>query len=189
MRARQIRNILTGPGDGDQKDGRHGGHAGCPRDARRDPRRGLEDRHGGQVADALDILAEDERSPDELAARLEEAGLGEVDITVYGWPLGYALEAVRNRIDARKLEKVGDLTPEELTRATGRTLQPSGQLKGAAIALATSPFMALQRLRPDTGTGLVARRDQARLTRWQERPKDNLSDLPRALPAPVPDYS
>ena len=95
-------------------------------------------------------------SPEELTHRLEEAGLGEVDITVYGWPLGYALEAVRNRIDARKLEKVGDLTPEELTRATGRTFQPSGQLKGAAIALATSPFMALQRLRPDTGTGLVA---------------------------------
>lgn len=47
-------------------------------------------------------------------------------------------------------------SPEELTRATGRTFQPSGQLKGAAIALATSPFMALQRLRPDTGTGLVA---------------------------------
>ncbi|TQL69445.1 methyltransferase family protein [Nocardioides albertanoniae] len=95
-------------------------------------------------------------SPAELTARLEEAGLGDVDITVYGWPLGYALEAVRNRIDAKKLEKVGDLTPEELTRATGRTFQPSGRVKGAAIAVATSPFMALQRLRTDTGTGLVA---------------------------------
>ncbi|MEU0316325.1 class I SAM-dependent methyltransferase [Nocardioides sp. NPDC006273] len=95
-------------------------------------------------------------SPEGLTTRLEEAGLSEVDITVYGWPLGYALEAVRNRIDARKLAKVEDLTPEELTRATGRTFQPSGRLKGAVIALATSPFMALQRLRPETGTGLVA---------------------------------
>ena len=95
-------------------------------------------------------------SPEELTARLDEAGLEDDDVTVYGWPLGYALEAVRNRIDAKKLEKVGDLTPEELTRATGRTFQPSGRLKGAAIAVATSPFMALQRLRTDTGTGLVA---------------------------------
>lgn len=95
-------------------------------------------------------------SPEELTARLEEAGMSDIEITVYGWPLGYALEAVRNRIDAKKLTKVGDLSPEELTRSTGRTFQPRRTLSGRAIAVATAPFMALQRLRPRAGTGLVA---------------------------------
>ncbi|MFJ9388206.1 class I SAM-dependent methyltransferase [Nocardioides sp. NPDC101246] len=95
-------------------------------------------------------------SPEEVTARLEEAGLRDVEITVYGWPLGYALEAVRNRIDAKKLATVGDLTPEELTRSTGRTFQPSSRISGRVIAAATAPFMALQRLRPRVGTGLVA---------------------------------
>ncbi|MFI5626322.1 class I SAM-dependent methyltransferase [Nocardioides sp. NPDC051685] len=95
-------------------------------------------------------------SPEELTARLAEAGMSEIEITVYGWPLGYALEAVRNRIDAKKLTKVAYLTPEELTRSTGRTFQPSHRLSGQAIAAATAPFMALQRLCPRLGTGLVA---------------------------------
>lgn len=94
--------------------------------------------------------------PDELEARLVEAGLTDVEITVYGWPLGYALEAVRNRIDAKKHAKAGDAATEQLTAASGRTFQPSGRVMGAFVNAATVPFRYLQRTRPNTGTGLVA---------------------------------
>jgi SAM-dependent methyltransferase len=95
-------------------------------------------------------------SPTELRERLAEAGLTEVDITVYGWPLGYALEAVRNRIDARKLKKVDGASMEELTQASGRTFQPTTRRTGVFIAGATAPFSLLQRARTTAGTGLVA---------------------------------
>ena len=64
------------------------------------------------------------------------AGLVESAWSVYGWPLGYALEAVRNRVDARHLAgSAGDATagpaagvptPEERTAASGRHQQPGG---------------------------------------------------------------
>jgi SAM-dependent methyltransferase len=95
-------------------------------------------------------------SPAELEARLVEAGLTDVKITVYGWPLGYALEAVRNRIDAKKLAAAGDASAEELTAASGRTFQPTGRGMGAFVAAATVPFRYLQRTRTKAGTGLVA---------------------------------
>ncbi|MDH2416943.1 class I SAM-dependent methyltransferase [Nocardioides sp. CER19] len=95
-------------------------------------------------------------SPDELRSRLTDAGLTDVDVTVYGWPLGYALEAVRNRIDAKKLQRVGDASMAELTQASGRTFQPTTSRQGTFVAASTAPFRLLQRLRPTAGTGLVA---------------------------------
>ena len=96
-------------------------------------------------------------SPAELEARLVEAGLTDVEITVYGWPLGYALEAVRNRIDAKKLAGAGDASIDELTAASGRTFQPTGRAMGAFVNVATVPFRYLQRTRPKAGHGLVAK--------------------------------
>ncbi len=95
-------------------------------------------------------------SPGELEARLVEAGLEDVEITVYAWPLGYALEAIRNRIDAKKLANAGDASVEELTAASGRTFQPTGRAMGAFVNAATVPFRYLQRARPNAGIGLVA---------------------------------
>ena len=95
-------------------------------------------------------------SPAELEGRLVEAGLTGVEITVYAWPLGYALEAVRNRIDAKKLADAGDASIDELAAASGRTFQPSGRAMGAFVNAATVPFRYLQRARPNAGTGLVA---------------------------------
>lgn len=97
-------------------------------------------------------------SPAELRDRLSEAGLRVDDITVYGWPLGYALEAVRNRIDAKKLAaaRANGTSIEELTSASGRTFQPSKRAAGIALRAATMPFCVLQRIRPHSGTGLVA---------------------------------
>ena len=95
-------------------------------------------------------------SPAELETRLVAAGLTDVEITVYGWPLGYALEVVRNRIDAKKLAAAGDTSIESLTAASGRTFQPRGRTMGAFVNAATVPFRYLQRARPGAGTGLVA---------------------------------
>jgi SAM-dependent methyltransferase len=94
--------------------------------------------------------------PHDLKRKLVATGLEDVKVTVYAWPLGYALEAVRNRIDARKLGRARPLPNEELTSASGRTRQPSTQLVGIGIAVAAAPFRYLQRIRPKAGTGLVA---------------------------------
>lgn len=94
--------------------------------------------------------------PDGLEKLLVDAGLTDIDVTVYGWPFGYALEAVRNRIDSRKLRRSGAMSMEELTQASGRTFQPNRRASGVFIAAATAPWRLLQRLRPHAGTGLVA---------------------------------
>lgn len=94
-------------------------------------------------------------SVDRLTALAENVGLVDVRATVYGWPLGYALEAVRNRLDARRPSASPDASMAERTAASGRLMQPSRRLTGLAIAAATLPFRGLQRLRPDTGVGLV----------------------------------
>jgi SAM-dependent methyltransferase len=94
--------------------------------------------------------------PDDLATRLTEAGLVDPRVDVYGWPLGYALEAVRNRLDRRHLAAGGEPSPEDRTSASGRHIQPSRAVTGRAIELATLPFRYLQRLAPTRGTGLVA---------------------------------
>jgi SAM-dependent methyltransferase len=94
--------------------------------------------------------------PDELGALLGAAGLVDVRVVVYGWPLGLAMEAVRNRVDRRRLAAVGHLAPEERTAASGRTFQPPNAKVGLAVRVATTPFRYLQRLAPGRGTGLVA---------------------------------
>jgi SAM-dependent methyltransferase len=97
-------------------------------------------------------------SPQQLRERLTDAGLTVDDIVVYAWPLGYALELVRNRIDAKKLAttKANSIPIEDLTAASGRTFQPAKRTTGIAIQAATLPFRYLQRLQPHRGTGLVA---------------------------------
>ncbi|MHA3700972.1 hypothetical protein ACXR2U_02205 [Jatrophihabitans sp. YIM 134969] len=86
---------------------------------------------------------------------------------MYGWPLGLATENVRGRIAGRRLAggavagstAEGAAAPDdafaERTASSARQLQPSDVL-GPVVTLAVSPFAALQRLRPNAGTGLVA---------------------------------
>ena len=108
---------------------------------------------------AMDVQAGHYRryDPDALHAALLAAGLVDVRVLAYAWPLGYALEAVRNRMSRRALAELGDLPePEEFTAASGRTLQPTRPVLAASIAAATFPFRRLQRLAPTRGTGLVA---------------------------------
>jgi SAM-dependent methyltransferase len=94
--------------------------------------------------------------PAELTEKLLAAGLTNPQVTVYGWPLGQVMEAVRNRVDQRKLAAAGHLSLEDRTAASGRTFQPPNQKVGLAVQVATTPFRYLQRVAPTRGTGLVS---------------------------------
>lgn len=93
-------------------------------------------------------------SPAQLAARLGQAGFADARIHLYGFPLGYVLEAVRNAA-ARRARRGDDAGAR--TAASGRWLQPPAWL-GAATMLVTLPFRILQRpfTRTRLGTGIVA---------------------------------
>jgi SAM-dependent methyltransferase len=97
-------------------------------------------------------------APSGLARQLENAGYLDPRVVVYGWPLGFVLEAIRvriaNRMDASDpVEK--KLSLEQRTAQSGRVLQPTNAL-GRATQVAVLPFIALQRLQPQRGTGIVA---------------------------------
>jgi len=90
-----------------------------------------------------------------LRAVLVDAGLSEIRLATYGFPLGYALESVRN-VYAARAPRADSL--DERTAASGRWLQPPGW--AARLTRAGSlPFRYLQRpfANTDWGTGLVAR--------------------------------
>ena len=93
--------------------------------------------------------------PAALAGLLAGAGLTGVDTRLYGVPLGYALEAVRNRIAARNPAIREDAVADRTARS-GRLFQPSSAVQGGAITAATWPFRVIQRAFPHRGTGLVA---------------------------------
>lgn len=92
---------------------------------------------------------------EDLATLLSEAGFVDTEIITYGFPLGYALEAVRN-LYARQTNE--DATIEERTSASGRYLQPP-EWAGSLLRVLSAPFRYAQRPfgRTSLGTGLVAR--------------------------------
>jgi SAM-dependent methyltransferase len=91
---------------------------------------------------------------DQLRTTLLAAGCQSATVTSYGWPLGYALESVRNRIATHRTGQ-SDLDGMDQRSATsGRLLQPK-RLAGIAVGLAVTPFAAMQKWRPETGTGLI----------------------------------
>jgi SAM-dependent methyltransferase len=93
-------------------------------------------------------------TPDQIEAVLEKAGCTQVRHSLYGWPLGYVLEAARVRVAQRR--GVTSEDPMESRSATsGRLFQPK-RLAGAAVRVGAAPFAAAQKLRPGVGTGLVA---------------------------------
>jgi len=92
---------------------------------------------------------------DQLAQLLRDVGLIDVRVTAHGFPLGYVLEAVRNRLADRAAKRTAR-TPEERTAGSGRSLQPTAF--GGVTWLLTLPFRLLQVpfRRGRLGTGLVA---------------------------------
>jgi SAM-dependent methyltransferase len=93
--------------------------------------------------------------PAVLRAVLRDAGLADVGERLYGMPLAYALEAVRNQVARRRLVSDGT-TVEDRTARSGRLFQPSSPVAGVLTRAATWPFRKVQRAFPRTGTGLVA---------------------------------
>lgn len=98
-------------------------------------------------------------SADGLTSLAERAGLVDVRVVHVGYPIGYALEAVRNVVARRRLSgpdapalAEGDVA--ELTEASSSILQPPAWA-GTATRLASGPGRWLQRRRPDRGPGLV----------------------------------
>jgi SAM-dependent methyltransferase len=92
--------------------------------------------------------------PEGLQELLEEVGLTDVQMLLYGAPLGYLLESARNRVLARR---TADSSTEQRTAASGRLLQPRNALVGATTGLAVAPFTVVQRAFPSRGVGIVAR--------------------------------
>ena len=92
---------------------------------------------------------------DDLRAALESAGLVDLELRTYGFPLGYVLEAVRNRL---LRDRDRDSPRDERTAASGRWL-PAPERLALPIRAVTAPFRLLQRPFAGTrlGTGLVAR--------------------------------
>jgi len=96
--------------------------------------------------------------PDTLVDVLEGAGFRDVRLTLYGWPLGYALETARNaaaRLQSRRSANAESMA--DRTAASGRFRQPKNNtVVGPMIAAAVSPFRFTQRMQPSRGVGLVA---------------------------------
>jgi SAM-dependent methyltransferase len=90
-----------------------------------------------------------------LRQLLEATGFTDVRTVLYGWPLGYALEAVRNQVARRELGSAA-ASMSERTASSGRLRQPKdASLTGRASELAAWPFRLVQRMLPDRGVGLV----------------------------------
>ena len=89
-----------------------------------------------------------------LRELLVDAGLEDVEVRTYGFPLGYALEVVRNQVVKRS---TGGGSREQQTAASGRVFQPNDRT-AVLTAVAAGPFRLLQRPFAGTrlGTGLVA---------------------------------
>ncbi len=96
----------------------------------------------------------DERS---ITRLLRNAGFTDVSVRLYGFPLGYLLEPVRNAVGRRRLAAAAGQSYEERTSGSGRQLQPSAAALGSVIRWATAPFRLMQRAVPNAGTGLVVR--------------------------------
>lgn len=95
-------------------------------------------------------------SPEHLAWLAERAGLHDIRTRLYGFPLGYALENIRNLM-ARRIQSGADVEAEsalERTQRSGGWFQPP-RSANTLIEIGTWPFRVAQRAVPGRGTGLV----------------------------------
>ena len=91
---------------------------------------------------------------EELRHLMASAGLTDPQVLAYGMPIGYLLEAVRNRALVNRLPTVsGDL---ERTLRSGRSFQPSKHANLMTVAM--WPFRVLQSgfVHTSLGTGWIA---------------------------------
>jgi SAM-dependent methyltransferase len=96
--------------------------------------------------------------PSDLHDLLAGAGLVDIEVRAYGFPLGYLLEWARNLL-ARRDQRRGGGVPDAVadrTAGSGRLRQPPSWA-GALVDVATWPFRLMQRINPlrHLGPGLV----------------------------------
>ena len=101
--------------------------------------------------------------PDGMTQLLADSGFTDISVKLYGFPLGYLLEPVRDVIGKRRRAAAATASASyaDRTSGSGRQFQPSSGVLGTAIRYGTIPFCVMQRAVPGLGTGLVVR---ARLT-------------------------
>jgi SAM-dependent methyltransferase len=111
--------------------------------------------HSARFGAADEVVGHFRRyEPAGLQTLLSDVGLTDIRMLMYGAPLGYALEAVRNRVLARRTTAT---SREERTAASGRLLQPRNPLLAGVTAIGVTPFALAQRALPGRGVGIVAR--------------------------------
>ena len=93
--------------------------------------------------------------PDALAAVLGTTDLQTVKTVMYGWPLAYALEGVRNRALRRSQDKAAEKSMDARSHGSGRAYQPNAKAAGIATQVLSLPFRLVQRLQTGRGTGIV----------------------------------
>lgn len=76
-----------------------------------------------------------------LEGVMASAGLVDIDLRMYGMPLGYVLEGVRKAVLSRRLTPEADVRAR--TGRSGRSFQPSSS--GSLIRALTYPFVLAQR--------------------------------------------
>lgn len=92
---------------------------------------------------------------DALRTLLEDAGVTEVTLRRYAFPLGYVLEDVRDLIARRRLAGTADDTMEHRSHGSGRLLQPHATWQEPVRRALLAPFRLLQELVPGRGPCLV----------------------------------
>jgi SAM-dependent methyltransferase len=93
--------------------------------------------------------------PASLERMLRVAGLEQVDVTLFGAPFGYLLEAVRNTIGRVRRGRTSGQSLAERTAGSGRLLQPPEGVLAAAVYLGVLPFRKLERVFPGRGPGVL----------------------------------
>ena len=95
--------------------------------------------------------------PEQMAKLLQQAGLTDVRVHLYGYPAGPILEAARNWIARRRLARSQHESGfDQRTASSGRQLQPRPGMSGLVAATVTPALVALQRLFPNRGIALLA---------------------------------
>lgn len=109
-------------------------------------------KHWGASDDNVGHVRRYDRS--DLVRVLESADLVEVQVLVYGFPLGYFLHSVWDLAAGRRR---AERSRNARTASSGRWFQPRDELATLTQAV-TLPFRLLQRpfIRTDLGTGFVA---------------------------------
>lgn len=96
--------------------------------------------------------------PDQLEELFAQRGLEDVEVTRFGFPSSYLVDAVGNRLARRQLDgarRLRHASMHERTTQSGRMLE-APEIALTLAAAAGSPARLLQRVAPDHGPNLIA---------------------------------